>query len=1070
MTNPFNEQNSSQIPAMSLLMKCGYKILTPQEVSTERKGSSNNAILENILRSQLDKINRIDYRDKKYHFSEANIQDAITKIKNIHFDGLIRTNKNIYELLKLGTSFKQNIEGNNTSPSFKYIDWKNVENNVFHFIPEFEVLRENGKDNIRIDIVLFVNGLPLCSIECKKSGITVQQAIEQTIRNQKEDYCSRFFTYSQLLIVANKHEVKYATTKTDKRFWANWKEKNLDENGITKLVNQQLTKEQKDRLFTGDFAKSRSDFEQLPKTDKKPTEQDKILHSLCNPERLLDLIHNFILFDTGVKKITRYQQYFSVKKIMNRIKTFDDEGNRKGGVIWHTQGSGKSLMMVMIAKAIKLDPEIKNQKIIVVTDRIDLDDQIKDTFGHCDVVVEKATSGINLINKIKENKVDVITTIIHKFTSALKNNENFNDKSRNVFILVDEGHRSQNNTFHVNMRKMFPNACYLGFTGTPLMKKERSTFAKFGGIIDKYTVNQAIKDKAVVPLLYEGRYIEKDVNKKAIDIWFDRTCKGLTREQKKDLKKKYAKAKEINEAEQTIYCTAFDISEHYNKNWKGTGFKGQIVTSSKATALLYKKYLDEIGDVNSEVIISAPDMREGDESVDESYDKNTKQKTKIFWKNILKKFGTEKEYNKQIIESFKNKEEPELLIVVDKLLTGFDAPCNTILYLTRALKDHTLLQAIARVNRLYSWQEGTEVGEKEFGYIIDYANVLGNLNKALSDYSSLEDFKEEDLRGILKNIDDIIKELPKAHRELLDIFKTIKNKKNIDEYELLLTNERIRKEFYATLSHFIKKLSVAMSSYDFIQKTPDKKINEYKKDLVWFVNLRTSVRIINAETIDFSDYEAKIKKLLNTHIITGEVDIIVEQLNIFDEDALDKATKGKSKRSKADTILNATKKEITEKMDEDPAFYKKFSDMIEEILYQLKNQCLSDVEYLSRIKDIKDKVVNYQDSELPLEIRDDNVARPFYGIAKIITDKYLDEQNSVDTSVEFAKNIAGLFTNSNIAIVGWENNTDIQNKMKNQIEDVIIELSDKYKFGISYDEIDGVIDRVLKSAKERKLG
>src|SRR5262249_30749770 len=319
------------------------------------------------------------------------------------------------------------------------------------------------------------------------------------------------------------------------------------------------------------------------------------------------------------------------------------------------------------------------------------------------------------------------------------NARDYSDPSSDVFLLIDESHRGQYGEMHTRMKRMFPNACYLGFTGTPLMKKEKSTAVKFGGIIDTYAIDQAVKDGAVVPLLYEGRHVEQDVNRKGIDLWFERVSRDLTPDQRADLKRKFARYSEIGQTEPTIYCIAYDISEHYARNWKGTGFKAQLATRSKRAALLYKRALDEIGMVSSEVIISAPDEREGYEEVgDES-----REEVVRFWKKMMEKYGDEKTYNRSIVDAFKNRDDPEILIVVDKLLTGFDAPKNTVLYLDKPLKSHNLLQAIARVNRVEE--------NKDFGYIVDYAGVLGELDPALKIYSALADFEAEDIQAVISD-------------------------------------------------------------------------------------------------------------------------------------------------------------------------------------------------------------------------------------------------------------------------------------------------------------------------------
>ncbi len=346
--------------------------------------------------------------------------------------------------------------------------------------------------------------------------------------------------------------------------------------------------------------------------------------------------------------------------------------------------------------------------------------------------------------------------------------------------VLDEGHRGQYGEMHAKMRKVLPNACFIAFTGTPVMKKEKHTIDRFGGLIEPaYTIRQAVDDKAVVPLLYEGRHVEQKVEKESIDDWFDRLTDRLSKEQCADLKKKFTTTDQLNKAQQKVMRVAWDISVHYRDNWQGTPFKAQLVTQDKSTALLYKKFLDEFGMVTSEVLISGPDTREGNEEVEET----NPDGVQAFWKKMMTRFSNEDTYNKQIINAFKHADEPEIIIVVDKLLTGFDAPRNTVLYLTRKLKDHTLLQAIARVNRLC---EG-----KEFGYIIDYRGVLKELDSALDLYSSLAEFEKEDLAGTLTDVSEEVRKLPEKHSQLWDVFNSVRNKKDEEAYERLLGDEEL---------------------------------------------------------------------------------------------------------------------------------------------------------------------------------------------------------------------------------------------------------------------------------------
>ena len=637
-----NEIMTSQIPAVQLLVAMGYTYLSPAEALRERQDRTSNVLLENILRSQLKEINSIRYRGGDYLFSEENVQSAVQKLKYIKYDGLLKTNEAVYDLLTLGTALEQTIEGDSKSFNLNYINWRNVERNRFHVTVEYSVERSRSTETVRPDIVLFVNGIPFCVIECKSPQVEIDQAVSQSIRNQNDDHIPKLFIYTQMVMALNKNSAMFATTGTASKFWSVWKEPQLDTGGkefskLQEIAGKPLHKDVISNLaYTLDVKPS------VLNADRLVTEQDKALYALCRPERLLELAWKFTVFDGGLKKIARYQQYFVVKSTLNRVKHFDGTGSRKGGVIWHTQGSGKSLTMVMLARNLALDPEILNPRIVLVTDRDDLDKQLGNTFAACGLDAERATSGRNLLELVAEKKSGIITTLIHKFDKAFAVKK-YQDDSPDIFILVDESHRTQFGSFSARMRQMFPHACYLGFTGTPLLKKEKNNFTRFGELVEPhYSISQAVDDGAVVPLLYEGRHVEMSQNQAAVDLWFERHTQGLSKKQQADLKRKYARAEMLNKADQVIYMRAFDISEHYRANWQGTGFKAQLVAPNKVSALKYNDYLDEIGILTSDVVISPPDMREGYEETD---DETTDEVVK-FWQKMMKRYGNEEEYTK----------------------------------------------------------------------------------------------------------------------------------------------------------------------------------------------------------------------------------------------------------------------------------------------------------------------------------------------------------------------------------------------------------------------------------------
>ncbi|OAV65635.1 Type-1 restriction enzyme R protein [Bacteroidales bacterium Barb6XT] len=950
---------------------------------------------------------------------------------------------------------------------------------MFHVTEEFTVTRTGMSETYRPDIVLFVNGIPLCVIECKRPDIkdSLEQAISQHLRNQQEDGIRALYVYSALVLGIATTFASYATTATPAKFRGKWREqfsdKQVETQGIAALhqiINAPLNTSQKDRLFASRFRYVRNHFEQMEQNPIEPTEQDRYLYSLCRPERLLDLLFNFTVYDDGIKKIARYQQYFAIKKVMERIRPIEG-GKRKGGVIWHTQGSGKSLTMVMLAQAIVLDKSIRNPKIILVTDRTDLDRQITGTFKKCDIYVENATTGDKLIELLESKSDAVITTVINKFEKAVKGiKQPLTDPA--IFVLIDEGHRSQYGDMSIQMQKTLPNACFLAMTGTPLMKKEKSTAAKFGGIIlPVYTVDQAVKDGAVVPLLYEGRVVPQVVHENAIDRFFDKISECLSESQRADLKRKFSRADQLNQTEQRIYRIAWDISEHYRDNWQGTGFKGQLVCPIKRIAIQYKQFLDEIGIISSEVLITSPDDREGEET---AYEKaSNADAEKAFWKKMMDEHGTAKKYESNLINRFKKGDTPEIIIVVDKLLTGFDEPRNTIMYIDRSLKGHTLLQAIARVNRVC---EG-----KEFGYIIDYYGVLKLLNEALDIYS---DYDPEDLNNVFTDVSEETKKLPQKHSELWDIFKAVPNKRDLEAYGQLLRHEDIRQQFYEKLTAYTSCLKTALSSIVFHKENDEQRINQYKDDLTMFLKLRHAVQERYSDSIDYKKYEVQIQKLIDTYIESSEVKILTDLVNIFDKEKFaEEVEKIIGKAAKADTIASRTAKHITENMDTDPAFYKKFSDLLKETIAAYEQGRIDDAEYLKQVTQHMESVLSHTDSDIPFKIANNNTARAYFGLcmetfkgldndamqrrdamhcvsAISTTDIALDTALSIDTIIR--KHIL----DDEKPIVDWHTKTDRIGQLKIEIEEYLNnDVKQKYDIPLTFDDMDNIIDRSVEVAK-----
>jgi type I restriction enzyme, R subunit len=1067
MNISFKEDHISQIPALQLLQKLGYTYLSQEEALALRDGKTTNVLLESVLRRQLTEINaeiQVSGTRTSY-FSTQNIENGIIAMRNIPVDeGYISANQYVYDLLTYGKSLEQSVDGDKKSYNLKYIDWEHPERNVFHVTEEFAVSRTGMSDTYRPDIVLFVNGIPLVVIECKRPDIkdSLEQAISQHLRNQHEDGIRGLYLYSSLVLGIANSFASYATTGTEMKFWAKWTEQfaSKEEEAtyfteLNRLVNEPLKKEQKEKLFATRYHYVKSHFEEMEQEQLSPTLQDEYLYSLCRPERLLELIFSYTLYDNGVKKVARYQQYFAVKKTMERINGLEG-GKRRGGVIWHTQGSGKSLTMVMLAQAIVVDKSIKNPKIVLVTDRTDLDRQITATFKKCGSYADNAKTGTHLVELLESKSDAVITTIINKFETAVSKIKTPLD-SPNIFILIDEAHRSQYGEMAIKMQKTLPNACCIAMTGTPLMKKEKSTANKFGGMIKPvYTVDQAVKDGAVVPLLYEGRIVPQLVHENAIDNYFEKVCEPLTEYQRADMKRKFSRANQLNQAEQRIYTIAWDISLHFRDNWKGTKFKGQLVCPKKRVAIMYKRFLDEIGYITTEVLITSPDDREGEEA---AYGETTSEE-KVFWKRMMDEHGNAKKYEKNIINRFKESDSPEVIIVVDKLLTGFDEPKNTVMYLDRNLTDHTLLQAVARVNRVCD--------DKEFGYIIDYYGILAKLNNALEIYADYDSEELEDIHHTLTDIKEEVAKLSQLYSDLWDLFKTVKNKRDLEEYSQILRYEDKRQEFYERLSAYTHCLKIALSSINFHKETSETDIATYKADLTMFLKLRSAVQERYSDSIDYKKYEGQIQKLIDTHIESGEVKVITELVNIFDKEKFEEEVeKVTGKAAKADTIASRTAKYINENMDFDPTFYKKFSEMLKETISEYEQGRINEAEYLKRVMKHKEDVLAHTDHEIPEVLNGNHAGKAYFGLSLEVYKTIETDSNSfdfkqiaLDTSLAFGQIIKPK------VIIDWQTNSTLIGKIKIELEDFLIdEVKRKYDMPLTFENMDTIIDKCVDIAK-----
>lgn len=1125
MTFDASEKHQSQIPALQLLVAMGYTPLSQARALTLRGDRRRNVILDDVLTDRLLRINRFTHRGQEYPFDLEDAHEAARRLKPSpdRIRGLRGTNQDLYDLLVLGTTISKTLDGDSKSYSFRYVDWENPHNNAWHVTAEMPVERASSTQTRRCDIVAFVNGIPFVVIECKRPTEDLKKAASQLINYQSEDNIPQLFHLAQILFSTNRQEARYATVGTQRKFWQAWREEaepvemglpfdqaessdaelvhteedlelggqdnHFDEQDVEieeevvystdrplrDLVDRPLAVAEAEAVYSGDLASVRDHFESREvREGREVTAQDEALYALCRRDRLLDLVRRFTVFDGGIRKVARHQQYFAVIRAMERVRQFDLQGARKGGVIWHTPGTGKSLTMVMLAKALALDRTIPNPRILIVTDREDLDRQIKDTFKSCEMEPVRATTGAHLVSLIRD-RTPLVTTIINKFERAARIRDAM-DEDPNVFVLVDESHRTQTGQYGgygqlaAQMRRMLGKACYLGFTGTPLLRREKNTLATFGGLIHQYAIDQAVSDEAVVSLLYEGRIVEQQITPETIDRWFEKLSEGLSPQQQADLKQKYSRMDALAKTSQVIRAKAFDVSEHYRRHWQDSGFKAQLVAPSKAAACRFKEVLDEIGHVTSEIIISSPDDHEGTEETDGA----SRDVVRAFWHRMMERYGTEGEYNRQIIDAFKQSEEPEILIVVSKLLTGFDAPRNTVLYVCKSLREHNLLQAIMRVNRLYE-EDGTgeEGATKKFGFIIDYEGLLGELDGAMTAYSALEGFDPSDLTGTISHVKEEIRRLRHLHDRLWDLFRTIRNKSDMEAFEQFLAEESRRQDFYARLLDFVRCLRVSLSSDKIHDVYDEDQIEGYKRDGARFLELRRSVRVRYQESVDISEYEPGIRRLLDDHVAATPARTIVEPVNINDPDALKAIVEETTvtDASKADRIASATRRTITEKMEEDPTFYRRFSELLEETISNYRAKRISERDYLNRVLDLAGKVSRKEDRdvEVPEPVRGNDDGKAFYGVLREVLSNSNGQTIDPLTIAQTALDILEIIR-ENLIVDVWSNEV-AQNNMYNAIDDYVFDvLRDQQGIVLSDEQMNDLERRVMNLAKARFPG
>jgi len=996
----WNEISLSEDPAIELLKALGYTYLSPEELTTEREG-----LKEIILVSRLEK----KLKELNPWLSEENLKKAVRAITTIPAASLIEANEQVYTSLVHGFSVEQDRGDGKKSYDVAFIDFEHPDKNEFMITRQFKAA--GAKENIKCDIVLFVNGIPLVVIECKSPTIQepINKAIEQLFRYQelKEEYkdrgAPRLFESVQMLIATCGQGAKFATVNAPYRHFLEWK------------IPHPITLDELNSKYTGRLS------------GKTPTPQDVLIYGLLQPANLLDIVRNFIAYEPEggktIKKISRYQQFIAVNNAIERVQKSKDY-RKRGGVIWHTQGSGKSLSMLWLAVKLRRLAQLENPTIVVVTDRIDLDNQIVGTFRRCGFPnPNQAKSVKDLRTLLRQGNGLTILTTIQKFQELDK--DSHLSEAKNIFVLVDEAHRTQYKNLAANMRQALPNACFLGFTGTPIDKKDRSTIQTFGPYIHTYTIEQAIQDGATVPIFYESRLPDVHVQGESLDTLFDRYFQEYEEKDREEIKRKYATEEIIGLASSRIEAICLDIIEHYEKFIMPNGFKAQIVTPSREAAVSYKETLDRLNAPVSAVLIS------GGHNDPQRLAKHHKSQTQ----------------EKEIIRSFKEDPIDKLAIIVvcDKLLTGFDAPVEQVMYIDSPLKEHTLLQAIARVNRT--------ADKKDYGLVVDYWGISRDLQEALGV------FQTTDIVGALVPKTDELPRLEARHRSVMRFFNAI-DKTDLEACIKMLEPEDIRADFDISFRRFSQSMDMVL---------PDPAALRYGADLRWLGKLRNAARArFRDSTLDLSACGAKVRQLIEEHIRTNGVKKLLDPVSIFSRKFDEVVDALKSPEAKASEIEHAIRYEIHVRQDEDPVFYQSLKERLMKIIEERKKERISAIEELKHLQALVDEMRN-----IGKVAHDLGFSELEYALYRILADNKSEPEKEPlmvrESPVQYGKDkddykdltLAIMESLAKLAVIDWIHKEDVQREMRKQIKGIL-----RAK-GYQFDEMEVLTAKIMDLARVR---
>lgn len=1040
----FNERPECQDRVISFLQKMGYQYVSRSEAE-QKRGSLSKVIFTDELIRFLNK-QTFNYKNFELNFSGESIQRAVNALDASLLQGLAMASKEIYNLLTLGISVEENVMIDKDVPvrqsfDLSYIDFEHPANNIWQVTEEFSVERPNGQ-YARPDVVIMVNGIPLAVIECKKSSVDVKEGILQNVRNMGPDYIPHLFKYAQMVIAMNPNKVVYGTSGTSADYFVEWREDDV---------------QWQEAICT----------ECSP--DGNIVEQDRAITSLLEKKRFLTLIRDYILYDSNIKKICRHQQFFAVENAIKRINGEDGKGTT-GGVIWHTQGSGKSLTMVMLVKKIQFLKANEHPRFVIVTDRVNLDKQIRDNFANSQMAPVRAATGKGLKTILKDKSNLVVTTLINKFETVCKNHYLELDSDK-FYVLIDEAHRSQYSAMYNYMREVLPNATFIAFTGTPLIAKSKhNTYEKFGDPIHNYTMKRSIEDKITVPLVYEGRKVKQNDPSNTIDAYFESLTENLPDDIKKELKSKYSKWSKLAEASSRINLIAFDIYDHFVNYCLPKGLKAMVVCSSRATAVDVFNIISSLPGkkAHPRVVITFGDKREGD---DDDVTSTAIRKIKDYHNKYVKPlFGNNDEkYTDSVCDDFKNPDgDINMLIVKDMLLTGFDAPVAGVLYVDKTLQEHNLLQAIARVNRVYKG--------KDFGLIVDYWGIFKKLRTAVDLYdnveSSMNSYDQADIEDAILGPVDEKNKLEQAHKDLFALFRGFDDSTTSDAWQLSLEDEVKRNEFYDKLKEYANLLNLALTNRDIFVEIGFDKLEEYRKDYRFFDKLRQSVIERFDNEIDLSKYESGIKNLLDTFVNATDVHQIIKPVSITDEAAMAKLLRSDDPQNvKADKIKTRIESELKQVRYDDPLLFEEFSEKIKKTLAEYDETRDAD-KYLMTMETMADDFRNGRlAKDYPASIASDSDTKAFYGA--VIT--VLRSKGEIKLTDRVENTIAEHARNITKAVVerakrDWKHNVVVHKQIHRALDDCLFEMFDVLGYEINnsnIDMLDLIIDGIMKVAVAR---